>query len=392
MSHVVVVGSGVAGTAAALAASQRGARVTLVRGGSGASLLTGGALDLEPWESAEARGSTDAPPLGSDAVRVLGALEGWQVGPSRATLAVTTGILRSSRGRDRALLDLASLGAGPVLVPRLAGWDAAHLARAWSAAGRGVSFEVVDASLFARHDERHFADAELARLHDDPSRLHWLGERLREALRQRGRAAAFVLPPWLGCERERATELSSLVGVPCGEAIAASGGPSGARFARARDRALTASGVTARDTFASRVVRDDASGAGWRVVLREGEPVASDAVVLATGGVLGGGLVYGRERAPLLSPGLEVSAAVGARGAPLGAPSSLFGEAPERHAWPFVAESILEHGGLLADPFGQVAHAAPGLYAAGELADGTPHTCLGALTSGATAGAYAATR
>ena len=49
---VVVVGAGMAGTAAAYAAVGAGAAVTLVHDGAGATALTSGALDLEAWDGA----------------------------------------------------------------------------------------------------------------------------------------------------------------------------------------------------------------------------------------------------------------------------------------------------------------------------------------------------
>ena len=48
MTSVLVIGAGVAGTSAALAASAAGAAVTLLDGGSGASQLSSGAIDLAP--------------------------------------------------------------------------------------------------------------------------------------------------------------------------------------------------------------------------------------------------------------------------------------------------------------------------------------------------------
>ncbi|MDP9036791.1 MAG: FAD-binding protein, partial [Myxococcota bacterium] len=55
--RTIVVGAGVAGTAAALAAAWAGARVTVVDAGAGASTLSTGAIDDIPWQSASAKPS-----------------------------------------------------------------------------------------------------------------------------------------------------------------------------------------------------------------------------------------------------------------------------------------------------------------------------------------------
>jgi glycerol-3-phosphate dehydrogenase subunit B len=407
LRHVVVVGSGVAGTAAALAAARGGARVTLVKGGTGASVLAGGALDDVPWEDADGTAAS----LDPSAREVLDALGGYSVGEARALVLVTTGLVRPARGVDAALLDLARAPRGAVLVPDVehGGWDAAALAREWSASPRarerGLRFVTSRAELLRRTEERAFADAELAALHDDPARLGWLCDRLEDSRRAAPVAdvVAIALPPWLGVDRERATELSRRLGIACGEALGRAGGPSGLRFERARDRALADATVTVREGRASAVsaaTRREREGA-WRVDASSGE-LECDAVVLATGGVLGGGLEYTpawaysshalpEQPRPLLRLTCEAPGRLGAFGRALDDPSSLFGAAPETHAWPYREDPLLDHAGLLAADDGDVSGAASGLYAAGELAAAAPRTWLAALGQGARAG-HAASR
>src|SRR4029077_14494518 len=88
------------------------------------------------------------------------------------------------------------------------------------------------------------------------------------------------------------------------------------------------------------------AGPGWRVTLDDGSPLDADAVVLATGGLLGGGIAYEPSETivaaalPLPSrvsrrPSLDAPVQFGLRGRPLEVPVSLFGLAPERIAWPF---------------------------------------------------------
>src|SRR5208282_133147 len=102
------------------------------------------------------------------------------------------------------------------------------------------------------------------------------------------RARAVLLPPSLGVERARATALGDLVGLPCGEALGAPGGPAGLRFERARDRALAAAGVVRVE---GRAVRVSPAEARWIVWSGDGS-LEADAVVLAVGGLIGGGIAY----------------------------------------------------------------------------------------------------
>lgn len=407
MRRVVVVGSGVAGSAAALSAVHEAAEVTVVAGGPGASVLAGGALDDVPWEQATGEPRSLARP----AERVLSAFDAYCVGDRRALVVAAAGVVRPARGRDRALLDVGALGGGRVMVADVphGTWDARTLASGWSASWRaravGVSFVAVAANLLARTEEHAFGDVDLAARHDDPARLAWLADRLREALATAGGAvAAVVLPPWLGVERERATELSALVGVPCGEALGGVGGPSGLRFERARDRAFAVAGVT---VVAGRAVRIGFTDGAWRVELAgaDGAALACDAVVLASGGFIGGGLEYTPAGAtfanalpdtprPLVRLTCDAPVRLGIRGRPLEDASSLFGGAPETHAWPYRDPSLLEQAGVLLDEEalgGQAAGAPPGLHVAGEVTAGDPRTWLAALALGVWAGRAAAT-
>jgi glycerol-3-phosphate dehydrogenase subunit B len=199
-------------------------------------------------------------------------------------------------------------------------------------------------------------------------------------------------------DRARAAALGELVGVPCGEALGGTGGPSGLRFENARDRTFAAAGV---DSVMARVVALTFDGS-WRGWLETGDALDEvDAVVLATGGVLGGGLVYSpiasvlasEPRAaagPLVRATLDAPLVIGVGGAPLEAPSSLFGRAPETHAWPYVEPSLLERAGVLLDDHGRVRGAPAGLFAAGEVVADRPRTWLEALSSGVAAGSAAA--
>ncbi len=404
MRHVVVVGAGVAGTAAALAAGAAGARVTLLDGGAGASVLAGGAMDLAPWEDA-AHGEGEELFAEPAVARVLAELgDVVRVGATTAVVVTAAGIVRPARAVDRALLDLAGLPAGLVLVPRVdhPGWDAGAGARAWNdtrlARAGGLEFMAIDATLVRFVDERSLGHAELAARHDAPERLAWLGARVKDAIGRTARApvVGVVVPPWLGVERARADELSAAVGIPCGEALVGLGGPAGLRFEHARDRALEARAITVVASRAEELARD---GEGWRVTLERGDRIAADRVVLAAGGLVGGGISYTPSAAVLagelpsrarksFTSTVDAPVTLGVGGRALGLPGSLFGESPETLAWPFADGSpLLERVGVLASSSG---HVAGGLYAAGDVVADRPRTWLDALARGARAGAAAA--
>jgi glycerol-3-phosphate dehydrogenase subunit B len=390
VKSVVVLGGGVAGTAAAFAAARAGVSVALVDGGTGASTLSTGAIDDLPWTDA----SRPFASVTAGARTLLDALAAYALPDAGGRIATTAGIVRPARGHDLALLDL-----GPLVGRRVGAvacdrpeWDAAALARAW-----GSDFAPMEATVLRQVDERWLPAADFAARHDDVDRLGWLAERLREALGLAGsRFDALILPPSLGVERERARSLSVQVGLPCGEAAALPGGPSGLRFEQARDRVLAASRVERVARRATRVAR---GGGRWQVGLADGPTLDASAVVLAAGGLIGGGLSYtpgDAAEASVLPPAsrapfqiaLDVpEATLGAHGRPLEIPGSLFGVPPESLAWPFTADPLMDRVGLLVDAEGR---AAPGLYGAGDMVADAARTWLRALESGLRAGEAAA--
>jgi len=347
--HVVVVGSGAAGTAAALAARQAGARVTMIRGRTGATSLGSGALDGNP--------DAEVPTL-----------DLFELGACR--LATSAGTIRAAAGRDRALADLAATR-GPVLVARVVhpAWDADALADAYAELdSRG--FVARDIGLVMHPDERVMSHAEIAARHDDSSRLARAAERIRAALAG-GEFGAVLLPPWLGVDRPRARELSELVGLPCGEILAPIDGPAGLRFERARDRSLQNASIKVVAGFIAKI--SDAGG---------------DGVVLATGGLLGG-LEY-TPGAPGRAPfalAYDAPVTVGRCGHPFVAPGSVFGVAPESLAWPFESTPAIESVGILVDA---AFRAGPNVWACGDALEGQPRTMLSALATGVAAGRAAA--
>ena len=378
---VVVIGAGAAGTAAAIVAARAGARTTVVDGGTGASTLWTGAAHATDAVSAEAR----------DVAVLLG------VTVARSMLLPTSARPLVAHGHDAAILDLDPLISARAAIAVVGcdrpQWDAELVAK-WD----GQSLFPLEAAMLRHVDERALPDADFAARHDDPSRLGWLADRLREALaRSERKPVALLLPPSLGVERSRAEELSKRVGVPCGEALGLPGGPPGLRFEAARNRALASAGI---HTARGRVTRIEPSGGKWRVTLAANGDggLEADAVVVAAGGLVGGGLEYQSSewmlaaamppysRAPFRCT-IDGPLPLGSRGKPLELPGSLYGMAPESIAWPFASDPLMNRVGVPAASDGRVAQ---GLYVAGELMADLPRTWLDALESGIRAGVAAA--
>jgi glycerol-3-phosphate dehydrogenase subunit B len=390
VNRVLVVGAGVAGTAAALAAARAGARVTVVDGGTGASTLATGALDALFWQDAAAQPA----PIARGARDALDALGGYALPDGGARLLTQSGVVRPARGHDEALIDVTPFGDLRVGVVRCdrPGWDATALARAW-----GDHFEPIDAAVMRYADERALPDADFAMRHDEEARLGWLADRLRDALSRTGDGIrALVLPPCLGVDRPRGSMLSALVEVRCGEAIALPGGPSGLRFEKARDRALAIAGVERVQGRATSVARN---GHGWRIAAADGPPWESEGVVLAVGGLIGGGIEYAPAESMVASAlppfarrpfRLTVNAplTLGAHGCPLELPGTLFGVAPESIAWPLARDALMDRVGVLADADGRTES---GLFVAGDFRADRPRAWLDVLATGVAAG-VAATR
>jgi len=369
--------------------------VTVVSDRPGASALSGGAVDDLPWEqqlrAARSLGiPLPARPMAPEVAEFAGALGIWDMrATALAWIATVAGRIRPARGRDRALLDLAPLEGGCVLLPRAdrAGWDADSIAAGLTdepfARARRIRFFAVDLPVLRFDDERRIPDGDLAARHDDEARIGWLAARLREGIGRRGRASAVLLGPWLGARAARAEALSKAAGVPVGEALIGVGSPAGLRFEAARDRLLRS--IEAR-VVRDRVVRVDGDGARQAVTLAGSEePILADAVVIAIGGLAGGGIAYAppeHQGGADLPPGGRVPFELSLRaGVTLstGITSSLHGPELDLTAWPSDGrDGALERVGVRCDG----ARAAPGIAAAGDVIAGRPRTVLEAVISG----------
>lgn len=242
---VLVVGGGIAGCAAALAAAAAGRRVGIVRAAPGVTTLAAGG-----W----------AGPLPERLGAAL-ARAGLPFGPAPSPLPHPAGRLDAYDFAAASHLAGAPLDGALVCgIAGLAGFPASALARAWGAGGvdpAGAS--VLDAGSLPPGG---WSPAALASyLEREPERL---AEALAAAVRRTG-ATRVVLPSVLGVDRvaEVRAALEDAAGVPVGEALGTPPSLPGWRLDRALSLALDEAGVT---VVAGRVVDRVVDGANVRAV------------------------------------------------------------------------------------------------------------------------------
>lgn len=392
-ASVLVVGSGMAGTAAAFAAARAGAEVVVVQDRAGASALYSGALDFEHWDE---RVSAEVE-LPAPSVELQSFIAELGVQRLAAGLVATaSGVVRPAAGADQALLDLAPLAGRRIAVADVErdDWDAPLLARtladsAWAERTK-TTFVPIFVRLLRTGPERRIAPYDFAALHDDPAR----GAALAEALAAAGRDVdAWLVGPWLGVDPATAAMVRSHSRTPLGETTSLLAGAAGARFETARDRLFAKLGVAVRH---GRVTRVSARGARWAVTLApesDAPPAELEAaaVVLATGGVGAGGLAF-TWRLPGVVRGFELPfeapVALALDGEILGGGGSLFGPSLETKGL-----GALERVGIQSDDLGRpVGTNGPqtGIFVAGDAASGRPRTMLAAALTGLASGNVAA--
>jgi len=372
--RLAVIGGGIAGTAAAFEFARQGERAFVFHDVTGASGLYCGALDLEPWDSADYGRS-----LADELLAFSTALGAWQLAATPGRVATFEGNVRPTRGSDRALLDLQRCAGKRIAVADLErdDWDAALLAKgyassAWAQQTRTQFFAAPVAALQKGH-ERRISGYDFATLHDAPERA----AALEAALRESGVAPdAWLFGPWLGVARPLASELSDALGVPVGETTSAPGGTAGARFERARDGLLERIAVVTR----ARLESIERLGTGYRLRLRGRAPEEFTSVVLATGGVAAGGVAVERSFERRGGTGFRLSfdgpIAIGLGGEVVESVSSLANI-------DFVDRGLntLLDVGIGSEPDGSV-RGSPGLFAAGDALAERPRTALIAADSG----------
>jgi glycerol-3-phosphate dehydrogenase len=326
---LLVVGGGLAGSMAALAAAEIGRRVALVRPGYGATALSSGGIDFGP-ASAELPGTEEAlalfhhamenaghPYLGAPDIPVylptaLGTLKTTHLYPAPLAAGVV-----GQWGADEHLL--------VVGVPALSSFDAHQVARSLAAALDGLRVTAADVDLVGLpridtlprgHNATPF---ELARVvEDEDVALAW-ASRIREAAHEAG-ATRVMLPPIGGLRRWAATHalLQEAIGLPCFEPLTASPSIWGQRLQTACETALRQAGVRVVHAAVEGFTRV-AGGIGTVRAVRKHTTYtwAPQQVVLATGRFLAGGLAR-EERLretvfdlPLFLDGVRLDAADG---------------------------------------------------------------------------------
>ena len=421
---VLVVGAGMAGAMAALAARAAQASVVLVRRAPGATALSSGAIGVAP-DAWAPPGEPFASRLGTVAAArrvaasrpehpyaaigaALGALEEAlafaaaelgevlaPLGPRPLQLATPYGSAVTCALAQRTMVagDLAS-ARGVLAVVGFRGhlgFDArlvaGGLARYQGAgAARATAIEI---DLFMREEMSIARPHELARALEAPGAAEQAGRLLRRALPAGAGVALF--PPVLGLSpASRVMErIAAEAGVPVAETVADVPSVPGLRLQAALDARLAAAGV--------QVVPAELTGAtGPGAPARAGDrDVRARSWVLATGRFVGGGIVRrGRLAEPLL--GIPVQASEnGESGAHLAVrPPTALTLRERRAAQPLLAAG-LRVDGLLRPLGGSGAPVHPRLFAAGAIVGGHEQAADGtglgvAIVTGYLAGRHAA--
>jgi glycerol-3-phosphate dehydrogenase subunit B len=336
-ASVVVIGGGLSGACAALAARESGADVVLVSRAPGATAVSSGAIDFAAMpgdvpigDAAEAlarrRGHPYAllgerlRPAIDDAIallrRHLGALglEGahssadrnlWLATPlgqakpaALAQGAIAAGDLRALAGKRARLGVVAMAGAQAV--------EAGLAARGLS---RWIDAVPVQLDSHRTREDALRTIAELAQDFDRAESRARIAESLRRAVASSG--ATHLLLPTLGylAPLDVRAELEKRSGAAILESIGAPPSVPGMRLFRALQQALQAAGVRRVDGIAER-----AADSGLQIVRGvECEPVRAGAVVLASGRFVGGGIASGPQGGVLRETVLGLPAWAGER-------------------------------------------------------------------------------
>jgi len=405
---VIVVGSGIAGLAAALAARRDGASVLVVDGHAGASALGTGAWDIATDPDATlddifaprrtiaqeiARVRRDHPhhpyaTLGEQAralvgaahelvLPALGGLAPLDLDSHGALVVTDVGLVRRAATAQRCVLDLAAHPRATIAVGVLRGYRsvdgeflAASLADLADQAGDERRFTSVAVEFFRRRDDAVLHPHEVAAITDAADGRDRLVASLSRALAGMG-FSAVLLPPVLGLLDDGvADDVSRQLETRVGELVTPLAGPQSLRLVRRIDASLEAAGCERRRAMVTRIVP---GSSGTLVELEEGGPaLRAGAVVLATGKHVGGGLAVRRGEVrealaslPIYSDGLKMPLSSAESGRD---PVVLFGASPFASAPGFRCgvgydaelRALGETGGA----------AAPDLFVAGALLDG----------------------
>ncbi len=323
--RLLVVGGGVAGSAAVHAALARGLECVWALGAAGASHASTGALDWDQYGGASepTAGEQETPPE----LREFGSGRfGWRFGDSVSWVSTAEGSVRAARGVDAGVLDLAGLAGKRVAVVGLAGegrglaagWDAAWMRRSLVETEWAVRSHTAFDELPLDLEAATFAEGA------DEERREQLLAVLRQTLeRAPERPDALLFGPWLALSNDVTTQLSAALGVAVGECLSPPYGAAGERFEAARAAIEQADGVEVLRGEVRRVVVEDERVVAWfgertgptAIATKGAATTASkdadgselhvDACVLAIGGLVGGGVVLDDRQQ--LRPSVEIA-------------------------------------------------------------------------------------
>lgn len=281
-TDVLIIGGGMAGTAAALAAAQAGASVTMVRAGPGATALAAGAWPHAP------------PPAVADALATAGialtACPGSLPHPHGHLVASAV----APRAHAAAALDGDTADAG-VLVLGIAGlpsFRAAALAALWAdAAGRAEPLRHATITIADTPPGGWSTAALAALLEREPGRL---ADAVADAA-HRHQAGRVIVPAVLGTvEHSRVFDALQAAGPTVGEALGVAPSLPGWRLDRALMRALDTAQV---DVVTGRVTAHTAHDgvlSNVTIAATAGDvgstTISASSFVLATGKFIGGGI------------------------------------------------------------------------------------------------------
>lgn len=298
---IAVVGAGMAGSAAAWALAEARSEVVLISTGPGATGQSSGAMDWTPQSEPMLLTSdaVDAPPgelperLRSFLSELFRVGFGVEQAPGVAAdvrsplVATSAGMIRQAASCDPHLLNLAALPrpVAEVLVadPGRTDFPAKLLARALTSAASGrFRFSPLPLSGLFSREELALPLARFSHLLD-AERLGRIVEAATRSLPADSQRAV-LLGPWLG--RLDVTELRGQR-VALGETTSPPEGPAGERLLQALHRLVASRGVTLRHAYVERLVP------GEDGIRLEPFGLTVGKVVLATGGLVGGGMEWG---------------------------------------------------------------------------------------------------
>lgn len=299
--RVLVVGGGIAGSAAAWEARRNGARVMLFGLGPGASALTSGAVHGRGFglaggtprhRAAGSRAPGESPALSTDLEAFAEALGLWTLPSGGCWLATQSGVCLEADGHDRAVLDLQGVAGGQVGVVEAGpgNWDGASLALALSSSpwARQTGTRFVPVSVGACADGEHRVPvADFAALHDEPGRVARLGDSLRKA---GGSLDGWLLGPWLGSRTSPTSELEARAEKPVGETTSLPGETAGVRLEGRAAALVRDSGAEVLRGGAVSITEKENAVEIYVESSSGGQHHTGDAAVLAVGGVLSGGI------------------------------------------------------------------------------------------------------